>query len=74
MVRIEVALKKKWRCYMKRIISKVIVCLMVFVITLFVSSSIYNKGNEEMTANMQQASLPLVHIMSKGSGQVGQLV
>ena len=51
---------------MKRIIGKVIVCLMVFVITLFVSSSIYNKGNEEMTANMQQASLPLVHIMSKG--------
>lgn len=51
---------------MKNSISKAIVCLAVFVITIFVSSSIYNKGNEEMTANMAQASLPLVHITTDG--------
>ncbi len=43
---------------MKNAISKVIVCFAVFILTLFVSSSIYNKGNEEMTANMTEASLP----------------
>lgn len=51
---------------MKRVISKLIVCFVVFIITLFVSSSIYNKGNEETTANMAQASLPLVHITTNG--------
>ena len=51
---------------MKNAISKVIVCLAVFILTLFVSSSIYNKGNEEMTATMTEASLPLVHITTNG--------
>lgn len=51
---------------MKNAISKVIVCFAVFILTLFVSSSIYNKGNEEMTANMTEASLPLVHITTNG--------
>lgn len=51
---------------MKNAISKVIVCLAVFILTLFVSSSIYNKGNEEMTANMTEASLPLVHVTTNG--------
>ncbi len=51
---------------MKKVISKLAVCIVVFVITLFVSSSIYNKGNEELTASMEQASLPLVHITAKG--------
>lgn len=51
---------------MKKIITKLIVCTVVFIITLFVSSSIYNKGNEELTASMEQASLPLVHITTKG--------
>ena len=37
-----------------------------FVITLFVSSSIYNQGNKELTTSMTQASLPLVHITTKG--------
>ncbi len=46
---------------MKNAISKVIVCFAVFILTLFVSSSIYNKGNEELTTSMAQASLPLVH-------------
>lgn len=51
---------------MKNSISKVLVCLAVFILTLFVSSGIYNKGNEEMTANMTQASLPMVHITTDG--------
>lgn len=51
---------------MKKSISKIIVCIIVFIATLFVSSSIYNKGNAEMTANMAPASLPLVHISSNG--------
>lgn len=51
---------------MRRTISKVIVCFVVFIMTLFVSSSIYNKGNEEMTATMSKASLPMVHITSDG--------
>ena len=51
---------------MKNTISKLIVCFAVFILTLFVSSSIYNKGNEEMTANMTQASLPMVHITTGG--------
>ena len=51
---------------MKKVIAKVITCIAVFIITLFVSGSIYNKGNKEMTASMAQASLPLVHISTNG--------
>mgnify|MGYP002510598387 FL=1 len=51
---------------MKKVISKLTVCIVVFVITLFVSSSIYNKGNKELTTNMAQATLPLVHITTRG--------
>lgn len=51
---------------MKKIISKVIVCIAVFIAAFFVSSSIYNKGNEEMAVSMAGASLPLVHITSGG--------
>jgi hypothetical protein len=51
---------------MKKFIGKLTVCIVVFVITLFVSSSIYNQGNKELTTNMAQASLPLVHIMTNG--------
>lgn len=51
---------------MKKFIGKLTVCIVVFVITLFVSSSIYNQGNKELTTSMTQASLPLVHITTKG--------
>ncbi|MDE7184820.1 MAG: hypothetical protein K2O40_10190, partial [Lachnospiraceae bacterium] len=51
---------------MKKVISKLTVCIVVFVVTLFVSSSIYNQGNKELTTNMAQATLPLVHITTKG--------
>ena len=46
---------------MRKIISKLAVCIVVFILTLFVSSSIYNKGNEELTTSMAQA-LSLIHI------------
>lgn len=51
---------------MKKFIGKLAACIVVFIVTLFVSSGIYNKGNEELTASMEQASLPLVHITTKG--------
>ena len=51
---------------MKKVIGKLAACIVVFIITLFVSSGIYNKGNEELTTSMAQASLPLVHITSGG--------
>lgn len=51
---------------MRKIIGKVAVCFVVFIITMFVSSSIYNKGNEELTTSMAQASLPLVHFTTDG--------
>lgn len=47
---------------MKKYIIKIAVCILVFICTLFISSSLYNQGNEDMTANMEQASLPIVHI------------
>ncbi|MDE6218834.1 MAG: hypothetical protein K2G51_00075 [Lachnospiraceae bacterium] len=51
---------------MRKVIGKLAACIVVFIITLFVSSGIYNKGNEELTTSMEQASLPLVHITTKG--------
>lgn len=51
---------------MRKIIAKLAACIVVFIITFFVSSSIYNKGNKELTAEMEAAALPLVHITSYG--------
>lgn len=51
---------------MKKIISKLAACIVVFILTFFVSSGIYNKGNEELTTSMAQASLPLVHFTTNG--------
>lgn len=47
---------------MKRVFIKVAVCIAVFIATLFISSSVYNQGNTDMTAVMATATLPLVHI------------
>ena len=51
---------------MKKIISKLAGCIVVFVLTLFITSGILNKGNEELTTSMEPASLPLVHITTDG--------
>ena len=47
---------------MKRVFIKIAVCIAVFIATLFISSSVYNQGNTDMTAVMATATLPLVHI------------
>lgn len=62
-------LRNYWERYessMKNIIGKITACIVVFIVTLFVSSGIYNKGNEEQTTSMGKASLPLVHITTEG--------
>lgn len=51
---------------MKKYIIKIAVCIIVFVCTLFISSSLYNQGNADMTATMEHATLPVVH-MTNGS-------
>jgi len=51
---------------MKRIIIKLVVCILVFFITIVVSSNIYNKGNEEKTTTMAKATLPLVYMNEDG--------
>lgn len=51
---------------MKKIISKLAGCIVVFVLALFITSGILNKGNEELTTSMEPASLPLVHITTDG--------
>ncbi len=40
--------------------------MIVFFCTLFISSSLYNQGNADMTTTMEQASLPIVHITNEG--------
>jgi hypothetical protein len=47
---------------MKKLLIKITACVITFIISLFVTSMIYNKGNTEMTKSMASASLPLVHI------------
>jgi hypothetical protein len=51
---------------MKKGLIKLIACIVMFFTTLFVASSIYNKGNTEMTKGMESATLPLVHITNDG--------
>jgi hypothetical protein len=38
----------------------------MFILSLFITSTIYNKGNTEMTKDMASATLPLVHITTDG--------
>lgn len=47
---------------MKKTIIKIIVCIVVFFATLFISINVYNQRNTDMTAEMEVASLPLVHM------------
>ncbi len=49
---------------MKKLIIKIAVCVIVFFCTLFISSSVYNQGNADMTAAMEPATLPVVHMTS----------
>lgn len=51
---------------MKKLIIKIMVCIAVFLLTIVISSSVYNKGNADMTATMESATLPLVHMTVSG--------
>lgn len=47
---------------MKKTIIKFSVCLLTFICTLILTSSIYNRGNNDMTTNMADATFPVVHM------------
>lgn len=47
---------------MKKNIIKVAVCILVFLCTILITSSIFNKGNADLTTTMDKATLPLVHM------------
>lgn len=47
---------------MKKHLLKIIVCVLVFFVTLIAGTNIYNQRNTDNTAAMMEASLPLVHI------------
>jgi hypothetical protein len=50
---------------MKKLLIKITACIITFIISLFVTSMIYNQGNTEMTKSMASATLPLVHITTQ---------
>lgn len=50
---------------MKKRLIKLAVCIVVFFCTLIISSSLYNQGNADMTATMEAAALPLVHMTTE---------
>lgn len=51
---------------MKRVILKIIVCCLVFFAALYISSSIMNQGNTDMTAEIRPASFPVVAMQDNG--------
>ena len=46
----------------KRRILKIVIPLILFVITVFVSEKLLNKGNTDMTAEMNGATLPIIYL------------
>lgn len=51
---------------MKRGIIKAIVCVISFVLSVLIISSIMNRGNSDITMEMSEASYPLVYINYEG--------
>lgn len=51
---------------MRKVIFKIIICCIVFITTLYISSNIYNQGNADMTAQMSAATLPVVKLTRGG--------
>ncbi|MBE5876466.1 MAG: hypothetical protein E7290_06220 [Lachnospiraceae bacterium] len=47
---------------MKKAIIKIVVCIVVFIATIFISSGFFNHYKTDMTSTMGEASLPLVHM------------
>ena len=57
---------------MKHILIKMTIFIVVFFLSLFISSALLNKGNTDMTAEMEKASLPVV-TMGVGGMEVNTL-
>lgn len=49
---------------MKKAIIRIIVCIVVFVATIFISSGFFNHYKTDMTSTMGDATLPLVHMVT----------
>ena len=52
--------------YMKRMIIKGSIVTAVFFATLFIVSSVMNKGNTDMTMEMSKASYPVIGVQYGG--------
>lgn len=50
---------------MRKRIIKILVCIVVFVVTLVLGINLFNQGNSDMTAAMPPATLPLVHMVQE---------
>ncbi len=57
---------------MKKTILKGLILVIVFLASLYIISTVYNKGNTDMTAEMGPATYPLVYVLM-GSRQVNCL-
>ena len=51
---------------MNRSFIKGLVCIVTFIVSLFVISAVMNRGNTDMTMEMSEASYPLVYINHEG--------
>lgn len=51
---------------MSRSFIKGLVCIITFIVSLFVISAVMNRGNTDMTMEMSEASYPLVYINHEG--------
>ena len=51
---------------MKKPIIKAITCVLVFIIALVIIGAISNKGNTDMTVEMQPATYPLIYVQRNG--------
>lgn len=57
---------------MKHVIFKILASIVVFVTTLFISSTIMNRGNVNTTMDMQRATFPVVY-MNVGGESINRL-
>lgn len=51
---------------MKKRLIKLAVCIVVFIVTIFWGTNVFNQGNADMTAPMSKATLPLVKMQTNG--------
>ncbi|MDR2888980.1 MAG: hypothetical protein LBV33_03960, partial [Lachnospiraceae bacterium] len=51
---------------MKKTLLKSLILIGVFIVALYLVSSLMNQGNSDMTAQMGSATYPLIYIMANG--------